>query len=172
MKGNAGIVITGANEMTNVSVFSVGKITAVNQALFINGVTYDGVADLAYIAILSTNGKFGGVHTADASYFATKGYTGIYAPGVTFTGPVYVGDISASDTATPVLLLGGATNNTWATGGDLLQTNGLPVKVSGITQLKFMAGTDSHGNLLSAKANRASLQQNGTDVTAQIVVNP
>lgn len=172
MKGHAGIVITGADETTNVSVFSVGKITAVNQALFINGVTYDGVADLAYIAILSTNGKFGGVRTADASYFATKGYTGIYAPGVTFTGPVYVGDISASDTATPVLLLGGATNNTWVAGGDLLQTNGQPVKVSGITQLKFMAGTDSHGNLLSAKANRASLQQNGTDVTAQIVVNP
>jgi hypothetical protein len=130
------------------------------------------LADIAFIAISSTDGQFGGVRTADASYFATKGYTGLYAPGVTFTGPVYVGDISAFNSATPVLMIGGATGNTWITGGDLLQANSQPVKVSGLTQLKFMAGTDSHGNGLTAKTNRAVLQQNGTDVTSQIVVNP
>ena len=64
------------------------------------------MADIAYLAIASTNGKFGGVFTANVDYFDTKGLTGIYAPAVQFTGPVYVGNISASDAATPVLLLG------------------------------------------------------------------
>jgi len=171
MRGHPGIVITGATEDTNVSAFSVGRITAVNQALFKSGVTYDGLADVAFIAIASSNGKFGGVRTANASYFATKGLTGVYAPGVAFSGPVFVGDLSASDAATPVIILGSAAD-TRITGGDLLQANGQPVKVAGITQLKFTAGSDSHGNTLSAKANRAVLQQNGSDVTAQLVVNP
>lgn len=48
----------------------------------------------------------------------------------------------------------------------------MPVQVSGITQLKFTAGSDSRGNLLGAKTNQAVLQQNGADVTAQIVVKP
>ena len=172
MKGHAGIVITGATAATNVSVFSVGRITAVNQALFKDNVVYDGIADLAFIAISSADGKFGGVRAADASFFATKGLTGIYAPGVQFTGPVYVGDISAFDAATGVLVLGGATGNTWVTGGDFAQANGRAVQVSGLTQLKFTNGSDSHGNPIPAKTNQAALQQNGVDVTAQIVVNP
>ena len=171
MKGHAGIVISGADDTTNVSVFSVGKITAVNQALFQHGVNYDGVADLAFLAILSGNGKFGGIRTANASYVAAKGLTGLYAPGVQFLGPIYIGDINASDAAIPVLLLGSAAD-TQITGGDLLQTNGQPVKISGVTQLKFVAGTTSQGVALPAQTNRAHLQQNGADVTAQVVVNP
>jgi len=134
-------------------------------------VLYDGMADLAYIAILSTNGKFGGVRTANASYYAAKGLTGLYAPGVQFAGPVYVGDLSASDAATPVLLLGAA-GETRITGGDLFQANLQPVKVSGITQLKFTNGVTSQNVPQPAQANQAQLLQNGVDVTAQIVVNP
>jgi outer membrane protein assembly factor BamB len=171
MKGHAGIVITGADETTNVSVFSVGRITAVNQALFKPDVTYDGMADLAYIAIASANGKFGGVRAANASFLATKGITGIYAPGVSFTGPVRVGDIAASDTAAPVLVLGSA-SDTLITGGDLLQPNNRPVVVAGIVQLKFVAGTTSHGTLLIAQTNRAQLEQDNVNVTAQVVLNP
>ncbi len=171
MKGHAGIVITGATEDTNLSVFSVGRITAVNQGLFKSGVTYDGVADLAFIAIISSNGKFGGLRTANASYFATKGLTGIYAPGVAFTGPVFIGDISATDTATPVIVIG-SSPDTRITGGDLLQANGEPIVVAGLTRLKFAAGADSHGNPLSAKTNRAVLRENGIDVTNEVTVNP
>jgi hypothetical protein len=171
MKGHVGLVVTGANETTNIAVFSVGRITAVNQALFKTGTTYDGFADLAFIAISSTNGKFGGVRTANASYSATRGPTGLYAPGVQFLGPVFLGDINAFDTAVPMLVVGSAADSR-ITGGDLLQANGQPVKVSGLTQLKFVAGTTSHGNPLVAQNNRAVLLQNGTDVTAQIVVNP
>jgi len=172
MKGHVGIVITGADDTTNVSVFSVGRITAVNQGLFKSAVTYDGRADLAFIAIMSANGKFGGVRTSNGSYYATQGVTGIYAPGVQFTGPVYAGEINASDTATPMFVLGSATNNTWITGGDLFQANGQAVIVSGVTQLKFVDGTTSHGVTLPAQATRAIVLQDGTDVTSQLVVAP
>jgi hypothetical protein len=194
MKGHAGIVITGADDTTNVSVFTVGRATAFDptggfnillpvsgannpanngSSLFQGHATtaYDGIADLAFIAIASPNGKFGGVRTANANYFAVKSLTGVYAPGVQFTGPVFVGDISASDAAIPVLMIG-SSPDTRITGGNLFQANGQPVKVSGLTQLKFTAGQDSNGNVLSAKTSRGVLQQNGFDVTAQVVVNP
>jgi hypothetical protein len=194
MKGHAGIVITGANETTNLLVFTVGRATAFdptggynilaapgptnnpanNGSSLFQGhaaTVYDGTADLAFVAIASTNGKFGALRTANASYFATKGFTGIYAPGVQFSGPVYAGDINASDAASPVFIIG-SSSDTRITGGDLLQSNGQAVQVAGLTQLKFTNGSDSHGNTLAAKANQGVLKQNGTDVTASVVVNP
>src|SRR5690606_26290596 len=72
VKGHAGVVLVGADETTNLSIYSVGRITAVNQDLFPAGTTFDGVADIAFVAIASSNGKFGGLRTANASYFATR----------------------------------------------------------------------------------------------------
>lgn len=194
MKGHAAIVITGANENTNVSVFSVGRLTASDPTGGFDGLqpisaandpanngsplfqghgntNYDGMADIAFVAIATTNGKFGSVRTANASYFASRGLTGLYAPGVTFTGPVFVGDIGAFDSATPAILLGNA-SDVRVTGGSLRQENGSSVEVSGFTQLRFVAGIDSHGRVRNAASNEAVLQQDGQDVTAQIVVNP
>jgi len=171
MRGHAGLTITGADETTNVSVFSVGRITAVNQALFRDDVTYDGVADLAFIAVLSPTGKFGGIRAANANFWATSGLTGIYAPGIQFSGPVNVCEITATENAIPVLMLGGALQ-TSITGGDLLQTNGRAVQVSGLYQLNFGNGMTSQGQFLPALANRARLEENGRDVTDAIVVNP
>jgi hypothetical protein len=131
MRGHAGITITGADETTNVSVFSVGPVTAVNQTLFRSDVTYDGVADLAFIAILSPTGKFGGIRCANTNFWATAGFTGIYAPGIQFYGPVNVCEITATENAIPVLMLGSAAD-TFISGGDLLQTNGRAVQVSGL----------------------------------------
>lgn len=172
LKGHAAIVVAGANETSHLSVFTVGRANALYQALFRDDVTYDGVADLAYISILSANGKFGGLRCANVSFFASKGFTGVYAPDVQFTGPVYVGDIDAFDDAEPVLVLGSATGDTLITGGDLSQTNTRAVQVSGLTQLKFVAGSTSHGSALPAQSNQARLERDGVDVTAQIVVNP
>lgn len=160
MKGHAGIVVTGATEFTNLSVFSVGKIVNGNPALYREGATYDGVADIAFVAISSENGKFGGLRTANASYFGSRGCTGVYAPGVAFQGPVFIGDITASDQAKPMILLGSA-SDVRITGGDMLQANGEPVHVSGIEYLKIKDGTDSHGRLLPARTNRAVFAQDG-----------
>jgi hypothetical protein len=195
VKGHAGIVIVGATENTHVSVFTVGRATAFDPSgtydilraaddasnspalnrspLFVGHeqTSYDGLADLAFIAIASANGKFGSVRTANTTYFADRGYTGIYAPGVWFAGPVYVGNITAFADAQPVLILGSA-GDVRITGGDLSQENGKPVQVRGVAQLKFTDGIDSHGRELRAQRNRAVLHQNGQDVTAQLVVNP
>jgi subtilisin family serine protease len=171
VKGHAGIVIVGATKDTHMSVFSVGRLVNGNPALYRDGVIYDGLADIAYVAISSADGKFGGLRTSNASYFSTKGFTGVFAPGVEFTGPVFVGDIDAFDNATPVFILGGG-SDVRVTGGNLKQTNNRAVQVNGITQLKFTAGTTSHNEPLPAQINQGRLEQNGVDVTAQIVVNP
>lgn len=171
MRGHMNIVVSGADETTNLSVFSVGRGNAVNQALFRDDVTYDGVADIGFIAISSTNGKFGGLRTANANYVGSQGLVGVYAPGVNFDGPVFIGDIVASDTATPVIQLGSG-SDVRITGGDLLQLNNQPIQVSGIAQLKFTPGSTSHNTTFPAQTNRGRLEQNGADITSQIVVYP
>ncbi|HWA84849.1 MAG TPA: family 16 glycosylhydrolase [Opitutus sp.] len=194
VKGHAGIVIVGADETTNVSVFTVGRATAFdptgrydilqpisgtndpanNGSPLFSGHTdtaYDGIADIAFVAIVSNDGKFGALRTANASYWADAGFTGVYAPGVAFQGPVYLGELDARGTATPVIILGSA-GDVRVTGGSLLQSNAAPVQVSGLTQLQFAAGSDSAGNLLPAQRNQAILEEDGRDVTDQVVVNP
>lgn len=194
VKGHAGIIIAGADETTNVSVFTVGRATAFdptgvyditkpisatndpakNGSPLFQGqasTVYDGAADIAFIAISSTNGKFGGVRTSNANYFASKGLTGIYAPGVTFTGPLFIGNVTAFDAAMPVILIG-SVSDARVTGGDMFQSNGQYVRVSGMTRLKFTEGTDSNGSLLPAQLNRALYKQSGTDVTARLLANP
>lgn len=171
MKGNARIVVSGADESTNLTIFSVGPLTALDQTLFRSEVSYDGVADIASIVILGATGKFGSVRTGNASYFAIAGVTGLYAPGIDFDGAIYVGELSASDSATPMLVIG-SSPDTWITGGDLLQANARAVQVNGLTQLRFVDGTTSHNGALAAQANRARFEENGTDVTTEIVVNP
>lgn len=171
MKGHARIVISGANETTHVAVFSVGRANAVNQSIFRSDVTYDGWADIASISILSTNGKFGGVWTGNAGYTASAGVTGLLAPGVEFTWPVVIGDIHASNDATPMIMLGTASDARIA-GGNLAQFNSRAVQVSGLSQLRFLNGGDSHGNPRAAQDNQGTLEHNGSNVTSQVVVNP
>lgn len=171
MKGHATIVVANADETSNIAIFSVGRLTALDQAIFKEGVEYDGVADIAALSVSSRNGKFGGVFTGNVGYSNTQGITGIYAPGVEFTGPVVVGNISAHADATPVFLLGSAAVAK-VTGGELAQANERPVQVSGVTRLEFVAGMDAHGVTRPARQNEARLEANGIDVTYDLVVNP
>jgi endo-1,4-beta-xylanase len=196
VKGLAGIVITGADETTNVAVFTVGRATAFDptpggydilknpepggendpakngSSLFVGHETtdYDGVADIAFIAIASTDGKFGGVRTSNANYSAMQGLTGVYAPGVAFQGPLFIGDLSAYDNATPVIMVG-SVDDARITGGSLAQANDQPVQVSGLTKLTFTNGQDSAGRPIDAQANAATLMEDGVDVTARVVVD-
>ena len=192
MKGHAGIVVTGANETTNLSIFTVGRATAFDptgaydilqapsatnvpanngSSLFVGhgSTVYEGTAGLAFVAITSTNGQFGGIRAANATFYAVRGLTGIYAPDVSFTGPVFVGNIVAATEATGVLRLGSSTD-VRIIGGNLEQLNARAVQVSGVTQLKFTAGITSHGVARPAQTNQARLEQDGVDVTSQIVV--
>jgi cyclophilin family peptidyl-prolyl cis-trans isomerase len=192
MKGHAGIVVTGANETTNLSIFTVGRATAFDltgaydilqapsatnvpanngSSLFVGhgSTVYEGTAGVAFVAITSTNGQFGGIRAANATFYAVRGLTGIYAPDVSFTGPVFVGNIVAATEATGVLRLGSSTD-VRIIGGNLEQLNARAVQVNGVTQLKFTAGITSHGIARPAQTNQARLEQDGVDVTSQIVV--
>ncbi len=194
MRGHAGIVIVGATEETNVSVFSVGRMTAFDptgafnfleavsatnvpanngSGLFVGqgSTSYDGLADIAFVAIASTDGKFGGIRSANANYFATRGVTGVFAPGVAFQGPIFVGDIGAEDAAIPVWLTGSAAD-TRVTGGNLLQGNAQVIQASGVTDLSFTAGITSHGTSLPARTNRARVEVQGVDTTRRLVADP
>jgi hypothetical protein len=99
---------------------------------------------------------------------------------VQFNGPVFVHDIDARETATPVLMIGSALDRTWINGGDLQQTNNRAVQTSGLAQLHFKDGTTSHylasaplaSQYFLAKQNQARLERDGVDVTTEIVVNP
>ncbi len=147
MKGHARMAISGANESTYVSVFSVGRINAVNQSLLRSDVSYDGLADLASIDIVSSNGKFGGVLAGNASFFATNSTTGVMAPGVTLQGALIVGDVAGFDSSRARLAFTRATDVRVA-GGDISQPNGRKFGVSGITVIRFTAGTKSSGETL------------------------
>jgi hypothetical protein len=147
MKGHARIAIAGANESTNVSVFSVGRLNAVNQAIFRSDVTYDGFADIHSINIASANGRFGGVRAGNTTFLGTGELIGVVAPNVTFTGPLIVSDVNASADARPRLAVGAASEVRIA-GGDLAQPNGRRFGVSGISTLHFAAGASSQGDIL------------------------
>src|SRR5690606_9809704 len=153
IKGHASLTIVGADQSTNVSVFTVGRATAFdptggydlvlgptetnlpanNGSPLFEGRTaedYDGVADLALISIQSDSGTFGGLRCANASFFAVSGSTGVAAPGVAFAGPFYVHNIAAEDDAKPVLVTGAiGTGKIGITGGDMHQPNGRAVAV-------------------------------------------
>lgn len=169
--GHAGLVVRGADGTTHLSVFSVGHLTAVNQALFRDDVTYDGVADLAFIAIQSTAGEFGSLRAGNANFFATRGTTGLYAPGVRFTGPVILGDIDAHDAATPSLVLASTNEPVRIAGGNLAQANGRRVVIEGAPRLAFADGANSHGVRQPVQANQARFERNGVDVTNEVTIS-
>jgi hypothetical protein len=168
MKGHASIFLTGADHTTNVSIFSVGPANAFNQALFPAGTVYDAVADVGLLSIVSSNGRFAGIRTANAAFFRATGLTGVYAPGVAIAGPTFVGDVSADADATGVLVFG-STTDVRITGGDLRQLNDRAVQVDGINAVSFTAGTKSNGAVLPVQPNRGRLERNGLDVTSQLV---
>lgn len=170
MKGHATLLLADADATTNMSVFSVGRATAVNQTLFKEGITYDGVADIGALGIVSRDGRIGGLFMGNAHFFGATGITGVLAPQSEFFGPVRVGNVSAFDAAVAVLVFGRAKVVEIA-GGDLLQDNGDLVQIEGVGGVHFGAGGKSDGTALPAQVNRATLVSSGIDVTG-IIITP
>ncbi|MBA3849088.1 MAG: hypothetical protein C0502_03730 [Opitutus sp.] len=173
MKGNARIYFVGADADSHLSVFSVGTANAVNQSLFRNDVTYDGVADVSSVAVASPTGGFGGLRAGNGGFFAERSLTGLYAPSVDFAGPVIVHDVTATADASPVLITGAiAGGDIWVAGGTLEQLNGRALAIGQVNRIVMRAGADSHARTLPAQNNRAVIERNGVNVTATVVVNP
>ncbi len=136
VKGRANITIEDADESTFISIFAVGPINAVNQALFPENVEYDGMADVSLLEIINSKG-FGGILCANTRFSHTKGEVGLKAPGIPVAVRVLIGDIDALGGSVPVLLFGegsftvnAANRGLRVAGGDLIQTNGSPIVVA------------------------------------------
>ena len=143
--GKPSVVIDGADANTFFSIFTVGRINAVNQALFPVGQVYDAQADVTLVEIVNSTGM-GGMQLSNTTFSASTGKTGIVARGVPIAVRLTIGDIDASGDAVPHILFGSGSFTVPAgnpglriTGGDLLQTNGAAVVVaeSGSTTTGF-----------------------------------
>ena len=161
--GKPSVVIEGADATTFFSIFTVGKINAVNQLLFPRGQVYDAIADVKLVKVINSTG-FGGMQLSNVLFSGNNGQVGIDARDVPIAVRLTVGDIDASGSATPYLLFGkgsftGAASNSGLriTGGDLFQTNGVSiVATSDVNKMISQSNVESDGTVLSAKTIRAS----------------
>ena len=134
--GKPSVVIDGADANTFFSIFTVGSINAVNQALFPEGQVYDAQADVTLVEVVNSTGM-GGMQLSNTVFSGSTGKTGVDARGVPIAVRLTLGDIDASGDAVPYLLFGEGSFTVPAgnpgvriTGGDLLQTNGAAVVVA------------------------------------------
>ncbi len=134
--GLATVQVTGADSSTFISIFTVGSINAVNQALFPEGEEYDAMADIALLEITNSAGM-GGILCANTRFNNSTGDVGLKAPGVPVAVRVLIGDIDASGDAVPNILFGEGSFTVAASnpglriaGGDLIQTNEADIVVA------------------------------------------
>ncbi len=134
--GRPSVVIDGADANTFFSIFTVGRINAVNQALFPEGQVYDAQADVTLVEVINSTGM-GGMQLSNTVFSGSTGKVGIDARGVAIAVRLTVGDIDADGDAVPHLLFGDGSFTVAAgnpglriTGGDLVQTNGASIVVA------------------------------------------
>ena len=134
--GKPSVVIEGADANTFFSIFTVGSINAVNQALFPEGQVYDAQADVTLVEVINSTGM-GGMQLSNTVFSGSTGKIGVDARGVPIAVRLTVGDIDADGDAVPHLLFGEGSFTVAAgnpglriTGGDLEQTNGASIVVS------------------------------------------
>ena len=134
--GKPSVVIEGADSSTFFSIFTVGSINAVNQALFPAGQTYDAEADVTLVEVINSTG-IGGMQLSNTVFSGSTGKVGVDARGVPIAVRLTLGDINASGNAVPHLLFGAGSFTVPAgnpglriTGGDLMQSNNASIVVA------------------------------------------
>ena len=169
VKGKATIAIVGADESTNVSVFSVGVINASNPGLFPENENYDGRADISFIKI--SGSAIGGIFCANAHFSNDVGYVGINALKVPVKNRLIIGDLDAFDDAYPILLIGSDSElisdngKLLLAGGDLKQTNGKAIHVAAFDpvapfSIKTQDNVRSNGALETKRQVEAQFRNN------------
>ena len=101
--GKPSVVIEGADANTFFSIFTVGRINAVNQALFPEGQIYDAQADVTLVEVINSTGM-GGMQLSNTVFSGSTGKVGVDARGVPIAVRLTVGDIDADGDAVPHLL--------------------------------------------------------------------
>ena len=136
VKGRPSFVIESAESDTFFSFFSVGTINAVNQALFPTDEVYDAQANASLLEVINSI-AMGAINCANTVFAGSSGKIGIDTRGVPVGIRTTVGDIDASGSANPTLIIGdgsftigGANQGLRITGGDLQQNNGASIIVA------------------------------------------
>ena len=183
VKGSARIKVEEADASTFLSIFTVGRANAINQALFPGGETYDAIADIALLEITNSS-EFGGILCANTHFSASSGDVGLKAPGVSVSVRVLIGDINARGDAVPHLLFGDDSFTVDApipglriTGGDLLQGNGASIVIAqgestnpGFEMLTSQNNVKSDGELQPTQSIIATFaNEDGDDVNVATV---
>jgi len=137
--GKPSIVVDGADASTYISLFTVGRLNAVNENLFPEGQEYDAKADVKLVEVTNCS-EIGGMLMGNAEFSGKSGKVGVDARNVKVKQRVTFGDIDASGDAVPYLLFdegaweeegeGEGDPGPMVAGGDLLQTNGAPIVVA------------------------------------------
>jgi len=133
--GKPSIVVDGADASTYISLFTVGRLNAVNENLFPEGQEYDAKADVKLVEVINST-EIGGLLMGNAEFSGKSGRVGIDARNVKVKQRVTFGDIDASGDAVPYLLFDegafeeGVGPGPMVAGGDLVQTNGAPIVVA------------------------------------------
>lgn len=162
--GKPTVSVTGNTDATYVNIYSVGKQTAINQALFPAGMTYDGVADVKLLQI--SGSAIAAVLTGNTRFSGTSGLTGIFAPNTAVKNRAILYDIEASSSATPVLQFGSASTFSQdggailLAGGDLVQPNNASIDVT--------AGSGTTTALITTVAN---IRSDGTNLTRTTIAS-
>ena len=168
--GKPSVVIDGADANTFFSIFTVGSINAVNQALFPEGQVYDAQADVTLVEVINSTGM-GGMQLSNTVFSGSTGNVGVIARGVPIAVRLTVGDINADGDAVPYLLFGSGSFTVPAgnpglriTGGDLAQTNGASIVVaeSGSTTTGFEETFISQNNFKSDNTAQPTQSINAT----------
>ena len=181
--GKPSVVIDGADSSTFFSIFTVGSINAVNQALFPEGQVYDAQADVTLVEVINSTG-IGGMQLSNTVFSGSMGRIGVDARGVPIAVRLTLGDIDASGDAVPHLLFGSGSFTVPAgnpglriTGGDLVQTNGASVVVaeSGSMTTGFEETFISQNNFKSDNTpqptqsiNVTFVNEDGDDITVTV----
>ncbi len=172
MQGVATVIISGADSSTHVSLYSVGPGN--NPGVVRADVTYNGWANIAAVGVVGDS--LGGIHMGNGHFSAGIGIAGFYAPGVMTVAqqPLVLHDIDATGTAQPYLYCGsGAGIQFRIAGGDLAQSGGDAITVSGLSQVKMAAGQSSAGIAAPAQNCAAELTDvAGTVLNSTLVVGP
>ncbi len=177
--GKSSVVIEGADATTFFSIFTVGSINAVNQALFPEGQVYDAQADVTLVEVINSTGM-GGMQLSNTVFSGNTGKVGVDARGVPIAVRLTVNDVDADGDAVPHLLFEEGSFTVPAsnpglriTGGDLKQTNSASIVVaeSGSTTPGFKT-LISQNNFKSDGTPQPTQSINATFVNEDGVVIP
>ncbi|MBK8477623.1 MAG: hypothetical protein IPL39_15380 [Opitutaceae bacterium] len=171
MQGTPTLVLSGAEESTHMSIYSVGRLT--NPGVTRSDVTYDGWANVGAACVQSITGGLGGLYYGNVLFASTAGPAGIVAPSVWTVGTLNFHDLVTTGSGQPMILLAPEGQaNIKITGGSLAQPGGSPIAVAGLDTVQMVAGQGSSGQVAPAQANQGRLVFEGIDLTDDLIVGP